>query len=267
MFRQRENSVKWVSGMLSLLVHGLFVVLLVMSFSWKSIQPMQVVEVELWDSIPAQKVEAPPAPAEPVAKVEPQPEPPPPPPPESKAEIRMKDKPLVKPKPEKKPKPEAPKPDPRQQAREEEKRHQEELKRLQQQIGEDDRQLHQEMQNKEQQKVSAARNADEARKAALASSGEINDAMAKIRNKIYRYVNRDLCGTGKPVLKFSLSLIPTGELEAPPRLLQSSGISACDQAISRAILQAAHPLPLPTQPELLNQFRDLILEFRPNDQK
>lgn len=273
--RRRENSFAVQAGMLSVLVHGIMLTLLVLSFSWHSTQPIQVAEVELWDSLPTPKVTPPPEPPKPEPepvppKVEPTPEPPPPPP-EPKAEIQVKAKPIVepkpkpeKPKPEKKPAPKPepkPKPDPKQKA-------QEELKRLQQLMAEEDQQLQKEALREDSQQLSDARNAAEARRAAAAqaaSSGVVDKYKAQIQAKIKRYVNRQVCGNGKPVLEFAIAMMPTGEVSGTPRLTRSSGITACDQAVERAILQA-QPLPLPPQPELFSQFRDLNLQFRPSEE-
>lgn len=96
-----------------------------------------------------------------------------------------------------------------------------------------------------------------------ASAGEVDKATAKIISKIRPLVNKQLCGTGKPELTVVISLMPTGELIGSPRLIKSSGMPACDDAVERAILQA-QPLPVPPQPELFSRFRDLNLKFRPN---
>lgn len=262
MIRQRENSVMWQAGALSLLVHGLFFVVLVMTFSLKSIQPMQVAEVELWDSVPAPRALPPPEPPRPEPKIERVPEPePPPPPPEPKAEIQVKPKPPAKPKPEPKPEPkpreEKPKPDPKVQARKEEAKRLEELKRAMLEDADPSQDL-----DREAKQVAVA--ANNAKASAMASSGALDSATAKVVAKIKRYVNPQLCGSGKPVLEFEVSLMPTGEVIGAPRLKSGSGIPACDQAVERAILQA-QPLPVPKEPELFAHFRDLKLKFRPND--
>lgn len=250
----------WQAGALSLLVHGIFLTLLVMTLSWKSVTPMQVAEVQLWDSLPTPKtVESP----KPVPKVEPPPTPKieskPEQVPEPKAEIQLKPKLLAKPKPEpkpaKKPKEEAPKPDPKLQARKEEEKRLEDLKRAM--LAEDDPS---QAQKHEAQQVAEAR----AAQTQAASSGDLDKYRAQIQSKIRRFVNRQVCGSGKPVLEFGLTLMPTGEVVGTPHLQKSSGIAACDQAVERAILQA-QPLPVPREPELFAQLRDLNLKFRPND--
>jgi len=265
MMRSREDPFAVKAGALSLLVHGLLLMLLVVSFSWHNVaQPLQVAQVELWDSLPTpQMAPPPPEPPKPEPKAAaPEPEPPPPPP-EPKAEIQVKAKPPVeiKPKPEKKPeqKPKlTPKPDPALKARED-------IKRLQQLMAEEDQQLQKDVQQKDAQQVTEARSAAEANRAASTSGGVVSEYKAKIQAKIKRYVNKQVCGSGKPALEFGISLLPTGEIAGNPRLTRSSGIPACDQAVERAILQA-QPLPLPPQPELFAQFRDLNLQFRPNEE-
>lgn len=251
---QRKNPVMWQAGALSLLVHGVFFLLLVMTFSWKTVQPMQVAEVELWESLPVQKVEPQPAPPRPEPSIEPKPEPKHEPPPEPKAEIQVKAKPPVKPKPEpkpdKKPKEEMAKPpvnDP--------------LKALQQAMLAEDDPL--QAQNQEAQQIAAAKKNAQSQAQTAALSGALDAAKAKIVAKIRQNVNPQVCGTGKPVLEFAIALMPTGEV-IETRLQKSSGIPACDQAVERAILQA-QPLPLPKEPELIVQLRDLRLKFRPND--
>jgi colicin import membrane protein len=85
-----------------------------------------------------------------------------------------------------------------------------------------------------------------------------------ISNKIRQHVNRQLCGTDKATkLTFMIALMPTGEVMGHPKLLKGSGLSACDDAVERAILES-QPLPVPSSADLFSQFRDLKLEFSPN---
>jgi len=267
MIRQRENPLMWQAGALSLLVHGLFFLLLVMTFSWKTVQPVQIAQVELWDSLPQPRIIQPePAPEPPPPpKIEPQPEPPPPPPPpEPKAEIQLKPKPPV-PEIKKPPKPEVKKPDPALKAREEDKKRQEALRKLQEDLLKDAQPADREA----EQALADATAAAEAKRAAdllSASSGVVDEYKARIVAKIKRYVNKQVCGTGKPELVFAIALMPTGEVSGNPRLVKGSGLPACDQSVERAILQA-QPLPLPPQPELFAQFRDLNLKFKPNEEQ
>lgn len=261
MIRARENPLALKAGVFSALVHGLFFMLLVMTFSWKNVPPMQVAQVELWDSLPQPKVIEPEPTPEPPPPPKIEPEPEPAPPPEPKAEIQIKPKPPV---PEvKKPPKEKPKPDPALKAAEQEKKKAEDLKRLQQLLAQDDQQLQNEAQ---QQETKNAADAKRAAETLAASSGVVDEYKAKIVAKIKRNVNKQVCGTGKPELVFAIAMMPTGEVSGNPRLVKGSGLPACDQAVERAILQA-QPLPLPPQPELFAQFRDLNLKFRPNDEQ
>jgi colicin import membrane protein len=262
MIRMHENPLAIKAGLLALVVHALFFMLLVMSFNWRSVEPLQLDDVELWDSLPAPvAVTPPPRPAPPEPKPAPKivPEPKPePPPPEPKAEIVVKQKPEPSKKPEPK-KIEKPKPDPMLKAQAEEKKKADDLKKLQQEMLNDDpteADLKQEA-----QQLAAERKAEDARKqAAAASKGVIDDARAMIMRKIYSRMNRQPCGNAVPVYEFSL--LPTGEVSGKPRLVTSSGIAACDDAASRAILQA-QPLPLPENLELFSNFRDLKVTFKP----
>jgi colicin import membrane protein len=48
------------------------------------------------------------------------------------------------------------------------------------------------------------------------------------------------------------------------KLRRSSGNSAYDDAVQRAILRAS-PLPLPPDPAMFNMFRELNLKIRPKE--
>ncbi len=264
MIRSRENPIALQSGVLALLVHGVFFLMMVVSFSWKSVTPPVVAEVELWDSLPQPKAITPPPeikpepPPPPEIKPEVKPEPKPEPLPEPKAEIQVKPKP-----------PEVKKPDPQLKKKEEEKKRKEDLEKLKKAMLEDAPPEHEPM--PQQTKVEAP-NPAEAKRAAdlLAAAGqpsanadEINKYKARIIAAIQRRVNKQLCGTGKPEPVFAISLMPTGDVNGTPRLVKSSNMAACDQAVESAIL-AAQPLPMPPQ-ELFSQFRDLNLKFKPNE--
>jgi colicin import membrane protein len=266
MIRAHENSLALRAGALSVLVHVVLLVILLVSFNWKTVQAPSIAEVELWDSLPTPAPQVKPEPPKPVIEpeppkpepvVEPEPEPPKPEPkPEPKAEIQVKKEPIkepVKPKPKEKPKEEKPKPDPKKEKALEKERA-EAIKKLQQELLAEDQQRAQP--DSQQSRNNAAQSA--------ASAGEINEYKNRIANKIKGYVNPQLCGTDKVELRFKIAVMPTGELGGAPQLIKSSGIPACDQAVERAILQA-EPLPLPEQPELRAQFRNIELPFYPNE--
>jgi len=272
MIRQREKEVVWQAGVFTLVVHGLLLALLLVSFQWKTVKPMSIAEVELWDSVPTPKAQAevtppePPAPTpEPPKVVEPvKAEPKPEPAPEPKAEIQVK---KVQPKPEKieKPKPvkeEKPKPEPKPEPKPV-KQDPEALKKLQQALLAEDAKA----EKQEVAKPAASPTGDKTAQKAQAGTPNPTE-MAKyvglISAKIRQHVNRQLCGTDKATkLTFMIALMPTGEVMGHPRLLKGSGLSACDDAVERAILES-QPLPVPASADLFSQFRDLKLEFSPN---
>lgn len=257
MIRRSENSIAVRAGMLSVLVHLLLLGILIFSVSWKWVPPMSIAEVELWDKLPSQPpVHKPqPVPKPEVVKPEPKPDPVE----EPKADIQIKKEKIEPPKPKEKPpekveKPQPPKPD--LVKKEVDKKKQEDLlKKLQQDMLAEDSKPQQEA-HKQAGVTSST--------ASVANAGEIDKAKAAIINKIKRNVNNQLCGSGKPELEIAISLMPTGEVSGTPRLLKSSGIPSCDEAVERAIL-VSQPLPLPDKAELFSQFRDLKLKFRPND--
>ena len=231
------------AGILSVLVHGVLLAVLLISFNWHAVQPASIAEVELWDSLPApqpvikpvmpEPAPEPPKP-DPVLKPEPKPEPAP----EPKAEIQIKED---KPKAEKLK--ELPKPDPALKAKEKEKQRQEEIRKLQEMVAADEQPAQ-----------------DVQHKPAAVSANETSKYIGLVSAKIRPYVNKQLCGTGKPELIYEIVILPTGEIIGEPKLNKPSGINACDDAVYRAIKQS-NPLPKPP----LGMDRDLKLKFRPND--
>ncbi len=267
MIRQREKEVVWQAGAFTVVVHGLLLALLLMSFQWKTVKPMSIAEVELWDSIPTPQSQAEAPPPEPTpeppkvvepVKAEPKPEPAP----EPKAEIQLKKEPpkpekIEKPKPEKV-KEEKPKPEPKPA-----KQDPEALKKLQQALLAEDAKA----ESKEIAKPAASPSGDKTAQKAQAgvtNPTEMGKYVGLISSKIRQHVNRQLCGTDKATkLTFVIALMPTGEVMGHPKLLKGSGLPACDDAVERAILES-QPLPVPSAADLFSQFRDLKLEFSPN---
>lgn len=257
MIRQHEKNVVWQAGAFTFLVHGLLLALFLVSFQWKTVQPMNVAQVELWDSVPSAEVEPAPPP-------EPSPEPEPPKPeepakpepkvapePEPKAEIQVKKTPVAPPK-EEKPKPEKAKPDA------------DALKKLQQALLAEDVQSKKHDSAKPEASPAGSKIAQVAQ-AGSPNAGEVDKYKGLISNKIKQHVNKQLCGTDKSIkVSFMIALMPTGEVMGRPKLIKESGMPACDDAVERAILES-QPLPVPTTAELFSQFRELNLVFRPND--
>lgn len=267
MIRSHENPLAFKAGAFSALIHIALLAAMLISFNTQTSQVANVAQVELWDSLPTPVLQ-PPVVKEipkPEVKEEPKEEPKP----ESvveKAEIEIKKKPIEKilPKPVEKKLVEKPKLDPT--VEKEKEKRDAALKALQNDVAEDTTASDRKAQLKA---LAAALAADDAKTntaaTSAASSGEVNKYKALILAKIQRNVNKQLCGTGNPELVFSITLLPTGEVGGSPKLVKSSGLSACNDAVERAILQS-QPLPLPPpDAKLFSQFRDLRLQFHPND--
>ena len=275
MIRQHEKDVVWQAGAFTAVVHGLLLALFLVSFQWKTVQPMNVAQVELWDSVPSPRAEpAPTPPPEPTPQpetpkvVEPvKPEPKVAPEPEPKAEIQTKKAPAMPPKVEKpkpepiKPKEEKPKEPPKV---DKTKMDPDALKKLQQALLAEDAQSQKNDVAKPAASPAGSKTAQVAQ-AGTPNASEVDKYKGLISNKIKQHVNKQLCGADKAIkVTFMIALMPTGEVMGRPKLIKESGMSSCDDAVERAILES-QPLPVPTSADLFSQFRELNLVFRPND--
>lgn len=285
MIRKHENSVSWKAGALAAAVHVVLLTLLLVSFNWKAAHTvLNVTEVDLWDKIPGKstpklpevKVEPKPEP-KPILKVEPKPDPKV----EEKQKIEEQQKleekeaeiALEKKKQElaEKERQMAEKEKLLEEKKLEEKRKKdEEKKKLLAAMRDEDLQdkkaakEQKDALKKLQQEALNDEKGDSDKKASAANASLIGEYKAKIQAKIRGNVNKTLCGDGNPELRFEIGLLPTGELTGTPKITKSSGSSACDDAVERAII-ASEPLPLPSDPSLFSSFRNLNLKFRPND--
>jgi colicin import membrane protein len=97
-----------------------------------------------------------------------------------------------------------------------------------------------------------------------AKLGEMDKYKVLIQRKIQQNVNKQLCGSTSVELQFEIGLMPTGELIGNPKMLKSSGIPVCDESVERAIFQS-QPLPVPTDTDLFSKFKNLKLNFHPNE--
>lgn len=259
MIRQHEKDVVWQAGAFTALVHGLLLALFLVSFQWRTVQPMNIAQVELWDSASTPKADPIPSPPpEPAPEpetpkldipkvVEPaKPEPKIAPEPEPKAEIQTKKAPATPPKVDKaKTDPEA-------------------LKKLQQSLLAEDAQSQKNDLSKPAVSPMGSKTAQVAQ-AGSPNAGELDKYKGLISNKIKQHVNKQLCGADKSIkVTFMIALMPTGEVMGRPKLIKESGMSSCDDAVERAILES-QPLPVPSSADLFSQFRELNLVFRPND--
>lgn len=289
MVRKHETKYAWQAGFLALLVHVVLVGALLFSLNWKDAhQVVTISDVELWDALPNQVT--PPKP-KPIPKPTPKPLPTPEPEPEPVAE------PEPVPEPEPEPEPEVPEVDIalEKKKKEEEKRKLEEarkkeaekkealrkkklaekkrkekarLKKLKQlQDAAFDEEVVDESEKALKDLQQAALDEDVAQVDAAAKArmaGVVDQYIAKIVAKIKGNMIRSVCGDGNPKLIIKLNLLPTGDYGSSPTLSKSSGIAACDAAVERAVI-ASEPLPLPKEPGALAAFRNLNLNFWPND--
>ena len=247
---------------MAIAVHAALLVGMLVSFNWKAAHPvMNVTEVELWDKLPAPKnVEN----INPVPKPEPKEEPKPIVKEEPKADIELekkkKEQVLKKSKEleeklDQKKKLEALQAE----SREDELKEKEALK---QKKAEDKAQK--DALKKLQQEALFDENAQDDKLAKAANASLISEYTEKIKTKIRNNVNKSLCGDGSPEIHIEISVLPTGQISGNPKITKSSENSACDEAVERATL-ASEPLPLPDNPDLKAQFRNLKLKFKPND--
>lgn len=279
MFRTHEKTIARKSGLLALLVHAVLVGALLFSFNWKAAHTVvSVSEVELWNelpnnTLPPPKIEEPTPQPEIVEEPEPEPEVVEDPTPEPevveepKVDIELENKKKAEEKKrleEEKKKLEAKKKLAEKKAKEKkrkEKERREKLKKLQEAAFDDEVDDENDKRLKDlQQQVGQG----DPLKPSGASKGEVNKYVAKIQAKIKGNLIRSLCAEGNPQLVFNIKLLPTGEFASSPSLKKSSGNAACDDAVERAII-ASEPLPIPTDADAFDSFRNLNLSFRPND--
>jgi colicin import membrane protein len=105
------------------------------------------------------------------------------------------------------------------------------------------------------------------RQAAMAASAQaktIDEYKRRIHDKIQRLVNIPPNVDPKAEVEFDVVVIPGGEVLSAKLKRSSNAPPAYVDAVERAILRA-QPLPLPPDPALFNNFRELNLVFRPKD--
>lgn len=260
MIRTQEKIIARRAAIYAASVHIILILIMVVSFEWRVKLP-QVAEVELWDSIPqpsVQVVETPPV----EKKVEEEPPKLLPKPSRveeiiksltsDKAEISLKQK----------------KEEERHKVEDQKKK--DDLKKIQEELLRQDQlaKLQQEL-LQDKSKPSLTRQADVKQSNANpieggAKLGEMDKYKLLIQRKIQQNVNKQLCGASPVELQFEIGLMPTGELIGNPKMLKSSGIPVCDESVERAIFQS-QPLPVPTDTDLFSKFKNLKLNFRPNE--
>jgi len=256
--RPQEKIIAKRSAIYAVSVHIVLILIMIVSFEWRVKLP-QVAEVELWDSIPqpsSKAIEAPPV----EKKVEPEPVKPAPKPSKveeiiksltsDKADISLKQK----------------KEEERKKLEDQKKK--DDLKKIQEDLLKQD-QLAKLQQELLQDKSKPSLNRHEDMKQSNpteggAKLGEMDKYKVLIQRKIQQNVNKQLCGSTPVELQFEIGLMPTGELIGNPKMLKSSGIPVCDESVERAIFQS-QPLPVPTDTDLFSKFKNLKLNFHPNE--
>jgi len=256
---QASDPGRWIAGALAVVVHAAFLIVLIVSVSWRSNIP-EVFSAELY--APPVIVETPPPPPTPTPK--PTPPPPkekeaPPPPPPAKPDIALKRQQEL----EKKRKEELEK-----QRAEELRRQREEAARLeaerkaQEQKRAAEAKARQEAEAKElQQAADEERKAQQERQRQLERKRAADDYYSRIQAKIRGNVIVPPDMPGNPEAIFNVVQLPTGEI-IDATLQRSSGVRAYDDAVYRAIMKSS-PLPKPPTPDLF--VRNLQLKFRPLD--
>ena len=267
-----ENNDNLQANLFTLVIHLALFIFMIFSVNWQPKTPYYA-EVELWDAIPTQ-IKPKPLIKKTTPRVEkPQPS-------ESKkiaeakrdADIQLKKKKAAELK--KKKAAELKKLDQlKKKALEEEK-----LTELQKRLLEDERveevqkklleqddleRIQEELRNKDLAKETRIAIEGTEDLVAGSNSGELEKYKALIQQKIYQNVNKQLCGLDPVELTFEIVLMPTGDLIGNAKMLKSSKIESCDQAVERAILQA-QPLPMPQDNRLFSQLKKLKLKFQPN---
>lgn len=229
----REQN-RLAAGMLAMTVHAVFFLLLMFGMRWQNRLP-ESFTVQLWQSLPQDEIVAANE-AVAVAKQEAVPAAQTPPAAVSNAEIGLREKKAARKVP---PQPSA-----------------KELKRRRELLAQ--RQM--EVQAEQRRADEQARVRDEVRAATAAVMGRYEDMIrSKIRHNIV--MPPDVSPQAEAV--FKVTLLPGGAvLDAV--LVKSSGNAAYDEATERAIYKA-QPLPLPTDPLLKKQFRELRLTIRPEE--
>ncbi|MEE8327813.1 MAG: energy transducer TonB [Nitrosomonadaceae bacterium] len=232
------------AGVLALLVHVGFFIFMTFGLSWKTFPPEGIV-VDLWSDLP--QPEQPP-----VKKVKPLPPKPVQPPKK------------VKPLPPKKIKPLPPKPDialkkekeKKQKLAEEKKAKEKKAKEQKVRVAAEVKQQLQEEERRRLQKKAAGAQAAVKRNLIDEYKAKI---LAKIKSKLV--IPPDL--PNDPVAEFDVTLLPGGEI-LRVKLRKSSGFPSFDRAVETAIV-LSRPLPLPPDPALFSNFRNLSLKVHYNE--
>jgi len=260
-----RNEKTW-SGVAALVMHLLFFALLFLGVSWQKRQPESAVVVDIWTSLPPlPQVKSVPPPA-------PEPEKPAPPKPAPKVAPKPPPKPDVKP---------VVKPDIALKDKLEKDR---KLKDAQAQL-EKERKLKEQAAVKERedkakaaaaQKEQREREALEAKRLAEQRAAQqasekaaadarlklIDEYKRRISERIRRFIVEPPNVNPNATVEFELIVLPGGEVLGVKMKSAANSTPAYNAAVERAI-HRAQPLPLPPDPALMREFRELNLIFQP----
>jgi colicin import membrane protein len=89
----------------------------------------------------------------------------------------------------------------------------------------------------------------------------IDEYVLYIQEKVQRSWIRPPSGGGELSCTVEVRLIPSGEV-IDAQIVRSSGNSAFDRSVEAAVFKAS-PLPVPPDPDVMEQFRTLRFEFKP----
>ena len=273
-----------IARSLAIGMHVVVLVLLIFGVVWQKRTSEPAAIVELWGSMAPPKAEPAPRPKpepepKPRPKPEPKPEPKAPPPPPPKPEVKAVPKAdiALKEKLEKERKVKEQQEQEKKKQQELERRKEEESKKLKAQQQLETRKLEEEKKKLEKERLAqeaeakkaaaekAAMDAKLAKEAAAARAGEMDKYTRMIRERVRRFIVEPPNLQGNPEVEIELRILPGGDvLEPSVRVRRSSGNPAYDQAVERAVMKAS-PLPVPSDPAMFNQLRELNLKVRPRE--
>lgn len=254
-----------LAGALAFAMHVLLLVFLVFGVSWQHQQIDTAAVVDLWRDLPP--LTPPKAQVPPVAK-------PVPPPPAPKAEV----KPPPKPEPAPAPKPDIALKEKLEKERKLKEQKAAEAKKLaaekarEAELEKKKRAEAEALKQKQAAEAEAKRVAAEQQKArdalaaqqAAAQAKVVDEYKRRIVEKVRRFIVLPPNVSDNARVEFDVVVLPGGEVLGAKLKRSANSIPAYDAAVERAILKA-QPLPLPPDPALMRQFRELNLVFRPKE--
>jgi colicin import membrane protein len=149
----------------------------------------------------------------------------------------------------------------RKQAEAEKKRKEEEARK---QAEAERKRRQEEARRKAEQELQARLAAEQEREAAQrrsAMQNMVNEYVLYIQEKVQRSWIRPPSSGSELTCMVEVRLIPSGEV-IDAQIVRSSGNSAFDRSVEAAVFKAS-PLPVPPDPDVMEQFRSLRFEFKP----